>query len=376
MMESVGVLVPAEHIAKVIGKAGAGLRQIRESSGCKLQVHASQGDTGESRRVDLSGSPGQIAAGFQILASKAAPDPGDAHSLLVPAERAGQIVGRGGENLRRVREACHVRVQLEREPAADAASGRQERLLKMQGDPAQLGPALRMVLGTGQPGGGAGGMGFPAAPMAGPGGGMAAMLGGMPAMGMGMGQVRAASADPKEVQIHFTIPSGVVGAIIGKGGAQIKQTATTAGCRVSMTTREGFGERRACIQGTYEQCDAAQRLLHAQIAEASQAAGQLFNEVSVIYFVRKETAGAVIGKQGATLKSIRETTGAKIQLAREEEQLQRACTISGPFQNVVEAERMIYDVTQRELTNRAATTGAPDGLQPPNFPSPEAHVAL
>lgn len=351
-MDSVGVMVSAEHIAKVIGKGGAGLRTIRETTGVKVQVQPNDGSN-SARRVDLSGGGGQIAAAFQLLAAKAFSE-GSA-TLFIPAENAGQVVGRGGDNLRKVREMCHVRLALEREPVVNAATGTQERSLTMTGDAGQMAIALRYILGD------KGGPTFM-------GGGMPMM--GVPGQGGILSQVRAASANPDDVQIHVAVPDGLAGAIIGKGGEQIKQTAASAGCRVSMSSREGGGARHAVLQGDWSQCAAAQHALHAQIAQAAQTADVQYTEFSVIFMVRKETAGAVIGKQGATMTKIRETSGAKVQLAREEAAGQRPCAISGPLQAVVQAEKMIYDIAREALAlappQAAAAVPAPlaGGMMP------------
>lgn len=348
-MESIGVMVPAEHIAKVIGKGGAGLKQIRETTGCKLQVqpNSDPASTG-ARRIDVSGGPAQIAAGFQIIAAKAFPDENNIPNIFVPAESAGQIVGKGGENLRKVRELTHVRVQLERENVPNLATGLQERLLTMHGQPMQVAMALRYVLGSGAPQGGGGGGGMS----------MGGFLG-MPVPGSFCSQIRAASADPGDVQIHFKVPDRLAGAIIGKGGEQLKQTSTQAGCRVTMTSREGGSGRFAILQGTYEACLAAEQLLSEQVVKSAQEAEMEVGEATAVYLVRKVAAGAVIGKAGAQLKEIRETSGARIQLARDEAEGQRPCQISGSLEQVLQAQKMIHDVAISAAS--AAATAPPPG---------------
>merc|ERR1719221_2341800 len=136
-----------------------------------------------------------------------------------------------------------------------------------------------------------------------------------------------------------------------------------------MSARDGAGGRRAVIVGGYSQCVAAEQMLHAQIVEAAQAAGVDVGEVTVVLFVRKEDAGAVIGKQGSSLKEVRETSGAKIQLAREEVEGLRPCQISGSFQNVAKAQQMIYELVEPGAAieanrQRAALMEPPPGGHP------------
>ena len=60
-----------------------------------------------------------------------------------------QVVGRGGENLRKVREQCGVHVSMEREAVVHPTTFVQERLVTMTGDSAQIPYALWCVLAAG-----------------------------------------------------------------------------------------------------------------------------------------------------------------------------------------------------------------------------------
>mmetsp|Transcript_31289 Transcript_31289/g.89784 ORF Transcript_31289/g.89784 Transcript_31289/m.89784 type:complete len:579 (+) Transcript_31289:95-1831(+) len=345
MVETIGVLVPADQIAKIIGKAGAGLKQIREAAGVKIQVQQTADPSASTRRVDLIGQTERIIGAFQLVLNKAFTDGTATPTLLIPSEKAGQVIGKGGDNLKKVREECHVRLQLEREPMSDPATGAQERLLTMSGETAQMARALRFILGTGMAPAGAGKLPTTLA------------LPSTVALPT-HAQVRAPSSDPDEIQLQFTIPEKFAGAILGKAGNQVKQTAVTAGCKVSMTTRGQGAERRAVIMGSYGQCVVAQGLLYDQLLEASRAAGTELTEVTVVFMVRKEAAGAVIGKQGSTLKQIRESSGAKVQLAREEVEGQRPCTLTGSLQGVLHAEKSIFDMVRQVPVAQAAYAGA------------------
>eukprot|EP00929_Paragymnodinium_shiwhaense_P085542 TRINITY_DN4595_c0_g2_i1.p1 TRINITY_DN4595_c0_g2~~TRINITY_DN4595_c0_g2_i1.p1 ORF type:complete len:611 (-),score=146.01 TRINITY_DN4595_c0_g2_i1:430-2262(-) len=338
MAESIAVLVPAEHIGKVIGKAGAGLKQVRELTGCKVQVSQTDNEENETtRRVELSGVPEQLCVAFQLLLNKAFADPGSTPSVLISADKAGQAVGKGGENLRRIREMCHVRVSVEREAVTNPATNIQERKVTMQGEPMQMARALRAVIGDRSclmmllPPGPPMSVGM-GPPLAGP---------------FGLSQVRGKSMDAEELQVHMSIPERFAGVVLGKAGAQVKKTAEMAHCKVSMTHRDGGGDRRVVIIGNYSQCAVAQRMIHEQVREAAKSVGLEVAESYVIMMVRKEAAGAVIGKQGASLKSIRDQLpNLKIQLVRDEVEGHRPCSIVGPFEAVLEAEKLIYELVR------------------------------
>jgi len=375
MAETIGVMVPLEHIAKVIGKGGTGLKQIREATGVKVQAQHNSTEQNDYRRVNISGGADQIAAAFQLLVNKAFTDPSSGPMVLIPADRAGQAVGRAGENLRRVRQECGVRINLEREPVVCSASGKQERQMSMTGEVSQLGRALCYLLG-----------GFnPATMQPGVYAQVAARVGGCAPLSMAPGiyaraasgfpssvalpvhfpaptslatpglptNVRPPSSDPDEMQLHLSVPEQFAGALLGKAGSRLKQTGTAACCRVTMSARDAGVERRAVIIGTYNQCETAQTMLHGQLIEASQAAGQDVGDITVVMLIRKEAAGAVIGKQGTGLKSIREQSGgARVQLAREELEGQRPVTITGPLTNVLVAERLVLDAARQPMPDR------------------------
>lgn len=395
--EKLGLLVPTDRAGFIIGKAGAGLKQIREATGCSVTIEQ-QADPNGYRRADVHGaSSDQLAGAFQQIAGKVFHNhPADqpaSLTVLLPSDKAGGVIGKGGENLKRIREATHVSVTVEREPVIDPRTGQQERMAVFQGAPQYMGAAMRIAIGG--PGGAGGGFGM----LGGPYGGVAAYgsfgggaigasyaasaylaaaaaaagasppRGTMGAPGRGpavpwsggaaLSQVRPPSQDPNDVQVHVVIPDSFAGAILGKDGAQVKQTTTTTGCKsISVTRRDGSAERRVVIIGGLQQSAAAQKAIHGQYAEAGAAAGIDTSQVSVIFFIPKTAAGAVIGKEAVTLKQIREASGIKLTVGRDEVEEQRPCIINGPLQNVLQAERLIYAQVMAE-----AATNPPGASQ-------------
>eukprot|EP00927_Polykrikos_kofoidii_P014083 TRINITY_DN16140_c0_g4_i2.p1 TRINITY_DN16140_c0_g4~~TRINITY_DN16140_c0_g4_i2.p1 ORF type:complete len:134 (+),score=15.43 TRINITY_DN16140_c0_g4_i2:118-519(+) len=99
-----GVIVPNEVIARVIGKAGAGLKQVREATGCTLDVKPSEAANVLTRRIDVVGAKDAIAHGVQQLVRRFSSDETTVNfTMWVPATFAGVIIGKGGDNLKRVR---------------------------------------------------------------------------------------------------------------------------------------------------------------------------------------------------------------------------------------------------------------------------------
>jgi len=340
---TIGVHVPAEGIARVIGKGGAGLRQIRETCGCKLQVNEGA-DWSKKRRVSLTGPVQGLGNALQQTLLKAFQDDltNIAVTVMIPAEFAGQVVGKAGNNLQRVRDSYGVRLDLERDPIHDPAFGA-ERTLTMSGSAMAMGQALCMALT------GVGGAVLPSQipPSLQLGAGMHNNLGTVVVSGV---DVRQVSHDPEELQLHMAVPVSLVGAILGREGQTIKQTGTKSGCKISVTKKDStVGERRVVIIGKFSQCQLAQVLLQQQLEAAASSAGDVdVSTARITYWVRSGAAGAVIGKGGNTLRQVREQTGTKIQFDREEIHGQRPCTISGAGAQVMEAISKIFEIVSQE----------------------------
>lgn len=330
--DRVGFLIPADRIARVIGKAGTGLKQVREHAQCKVTVHQQADAVGTVRRVDVTGNAEQICTAFAVTLQRAFEDaPVVTVALLVPADKAGLIVGKSGENLRRVREQIGVKVQLEREPVVDPNSMTKERLLTMQGELRHLSAALGFCLGSScSP--------LPAVTR-------------IPPPGHDFAPARKAHStgdDANEIHVRLVVPDKAVGHVLGRGGVQVKQTAATTGCSISMSSKESGHPRLAQMTGSYSQCKAAQALIYEQIVSLLQEDGVDTAEVTALYMIPKEFAGAIIGKQGAGLKQIREQSGVKVQVDREEVNGHRVCTITGAINGVLMAEKAIHDMSVDE----------------------------
>jgi len=157
--------------------------------------------------------------------------------------------------------------------------------------------------------------------------------------------VKRGSGDANEVQVHMVIPPKFIGAILGKEGAQIKQVTAETGCaNVSVTRKEPMSsDRRVVILGGFEECVNAQKAVCQLYLSAAQTAGEEVKEINVLMMVPQATAGAVIGKEGANLKQIREQLGLRVGLSREQVEGFRPCNLAGPLESIILAERQIQE---------------------------------
>jgi len=118
--------------------------------------------------------------------------------------------------------------------------------------------------------------------------------------------------------VHVLIPSDQVGLAIGKSGAIMKQIVQQIGCKFALQEHhecpQGGIERILSLAGELEQVEAAQRL----IMEALQNKRGKDQEV-LKWLIQAEQVGLVIGRQGSTIKMIKDSTGANVKIAHEQE---------------------------------------------------------
>lgn len=159
--------------------------------------------------------------------------------------------------------------------------------------------------------------------------------------------VGPASRQPDVLQVHMVVPGQIANAVLGKGGVQMRQVATTVGCKLRALSAEGLSGQLLVLVGTYNQCVILQELVHGRMMDALRAEGHAPSDQSeLVLMVRAEAAGVVIGKQGFMLKQIRERSGATITLLREQVQGQRPCILTGTLRDVLRAEKHVFDLVR------------------------------
>eukprot|EP00448_Togula_jolla_P010872 CAMPEP_0170610316 /NCGR_PEP_ID=MMETSP0224-20130122/22592_1 /TAXON_ID=285029 /ORGANISM="Togula jolla, Strain CCCM 725" /LENGTH=825 /DNA_ID=CAMNT_0010935679 /DNA_START=23 /DNA_END=2496 /DNA_ORIENTATION=- len=386
--ESVGMLVPNDKVPRLIGKQGAGLKQIREASGQKVECKPEDAPSGQEGpggipraattcRLVLTGSPEQIVIGFDVAIRRTFPEEPQAEVLLrIPPSWAGRAIGRGGENLKRTREELGVKAEVERERAVHPVTFAEERVVSLSGPPDKLAQALSMLIVQGQENGRA------QAPWSAPGGGGAPAAGGyaptLPGM-MPMGAIGAAAVPgltssaspqarqaiaavnnalsagvgnftaPEEVCLSLTVENSMVGVIIGRGGARINETMAQASCRMKITDRvEGNRERSVIFGGPIENAIAALNAVYSQMAESRSAAGQEEpTNYSVVMILRQEACGSVIGKGGTVINELRRGSGARIKMSDDGAQNLRPCFIDGTIPALQHALRLVHEIVRQ-----------------------------
>ncbi|XP_041099751.1 far upstream element-binding protein 2-like, partial [Polyodon spathula] len=243
--------VPDGMVGLIIGRGGEQINKIQQDSGCKVQIAPDSGGLPD-RSVSLTGSQDSIqkAKGLldEIVSRGRGGPPGPFHDstngqngsvqeLMIPAGKAGLVIGKGGETIKQLQERAGVKMILIQD---GSQSANMDKPLRIIGDPYKVQQAREMVMeilrerdhgGFGERneygsrmGGGSGGGG------SGSGGG----------------------------GIEIPVPRHSVGVVIGRSGEMIKKIQNDAGVRIQFKPDDGTGpDKVAHIMGPPERCEHA-----------------------------------------------------------------------------------------------------------------------
>lgn len=251
--------------------------------------------------------------------SFASPLHSDKHELrfLISSSQVGSIIGKGGANVRSVREASGCYVSILKTEYKDVV----ERVMEVKGTMEQIPVAVEKL---------------------------AELL--LLAM-RERGEVSEEDESPM-VTLVMLLHRGVVGSIIGRGGSIVKETQQASGVRIQVSNEvlAGSSEKSATIVGTTGGMREAMRRLVQQIAETEEKRSERAGGVPtrVLYYVPTPSslqhtypmssplyaplapshhkllipsscAGIVIGKGGGTIHSVRAQSGCSISIEDEED---------------------------------------------------------
>ncbi|CAG7832157.1 unnamed protein product [Allacma fusca] len=138
---------------------------------------------------------------------------------------------------------------------------------------------------------------------------------------------------PSADTLKILIPSEFIGAIIGRGGANIKELSTATGARINILRNKPHVatlEKTVCIIGSPERCTAACRKL-LEICEAEGAALKESKEVTLKILANNSLIGKIIGKDGRNIKKLMQETQTKIHVSNQVQIESLEANISNPM---------------------------------------------
>jgi transcription antitermination factor NusA-like protein len=158
-----------------------------------------------------------------------------------------------------------------------------------------------------------------------------------------------------EDTVVVQVPNGVVGSIIGKGGATIKDIASRSRTTIRVARNDevdtNAANRAVSISGTLESIFKAQSMIFAKIAEAPPAIGGGADQpFRVELTIPNEMVGRIIGKKGSQVKKITEVSGARLTINQEEvaeggeQPTNTIVTVTGRLDSNLLAQHLIQEI--------------------------------
>ncbi|XP_022645419.1 insulin-like growth factor 2 mRNA-binding protein 1 isoform X2 [Varroa jacobsoni] len=189
---------------------------------------------------------------------------------------------------------------------------------------------------------------------------------------------------PKDIPLRMLVPSEMVGAIIGKSGATIKQITQQSRARVDVHRKDAGGiynqgqvEKVINIYGSVDNCSAAcKKILEVMQQEAANpsdsgaaAAAKRSDEPIVLKLLaHNNLVGRVIGRSGAVIKKVMDETSAKVNVSSMADPRERVIIIKGSLDEMSKAQQQItakmrqcYEHDMQQAASMMGGYGGPPG---------------
>ncbi|KAH9898655.1 hypothetical protein F4778DRAFT_189971 [Xylariomycetidae sp. FL2044] len=307
-----------------------------------------RGDYGRDRSMSPGYNRGRPSGTFSPRGANGR-DRGDENSQTIPVESnlVGLIIGRQGENLRRVESETGCRVQFitssEPGPVRECKitgprAGREEAIASIH----------RIIEDSGMGAIARAGLDKQQAPR------------GVPA-GAQAGAPPAALRDGEEC-MQIMVPDRTVGLIIGRGGETIRDLQERSGCHINIVgeSKSVQGLRPVNLIGSPEAAAQAKELILEIVDSDNRNVGGNNNtnkqqmprndyapqeKVNDSIYVPSEAVGMIIGKGGETIREMQNMTGCKINVSQASGpgEVEREIGLVGSHEAISRAKRAIED---------------------------------
>ncbi|XP_068606721.1 far upstream element-binding protein 2 [Brachionichthys hirsutus] len=363
--------VPDSMVGLIIGRGGEQINKIQQDSGCKVQIaHDSTGLS--ERNVSLTGPPDAIQrakAFIDDIVSRGHEttneQTGSMQEMIIPAGKAGLIIGKGGETIKQLQERAGVKMILIQDGSQPPNI---DKPLRIIGDPYKVQQAKDMVneILREREHAGFGDRNDYGGPRMGGGG------------------------------VQIAVPRQSVGVVIGRNGEMIKKIQSDAGVKIQFKPDDGTGpDKMAHIMGPPDQCQHAASIItdllqNIRVREevgqggppghgggmppggrgrgrAQGSWGPPGGEMT--FSIPAHKCGLVIGRGGENVKSINQQTGAFVEISRQPppngDPNFKLFTIRGSPEQIDHAKQLIEEKIEAPL---CPMDGGPDPMGPYNSP--------
>uniref|UniRef100_A0A667WKM6 KH-type splicing regulatory protein n=1 Tax=Myripristis murdjan TaxID=586833 RepID=A0A667WKM6_9TELE len=358
--------VPDSMVGLIIGRGGEQINKIQQDSGCKVQIAPDSGGLPE-RSVSLTGSHDSIQKAKRLLdeiVSRGRGTPpsyhestngqnGTVQEMMIPAGKAGLVIGKGGETIKQLQERAGVKMIL----IQDASQGpNMDKPLRIIGDPYKVQQAQEMVqeILRERDHGGYGERNEYGSRM---GGGM-----------------------------DIPVPRHSVGVVIGRSGEMIKKIQNDAGVRIQFKQDDGTGpDKIAHISGPPDRCEHAAQIINDLLqsirgppgppgmppgnrGRGRGQGGWGHPGGEMTFSIPAHKCGLVIGRGGENVKSINQQTGAFVEISRQPppngDPNFKLFVIRGSPQQIDHAKQLIEEKIEGPLCPVGPGPGGPGGPGP------------
>ncbi|XP_078571830.1 insulin-like growth factor 2 mRNA-binding protein 3 isoform X38 [Branchiostoma floridae x Branchiostoma japonicum] len=173
------------------------------------------------------------------------------------------------------------------------------------------------------------------------------------------------------------VPGGVVGALIGPGGQNIRSASRQANATIKIApadqSAQGQAERKVSITGSPDAQWKVQYWVFSKVGQEGYAGSDVVLRAEIP--VPSNMVGRIIGKRGASVQGLQKNTSARIEVPRNkqgDENGEVPVTIVGNFYSVQSAQRQI-----RKLVSQAQQQQQGQGpMQQRRPPGPPKHVNM
>uniref|UniRef100_A0A8C7HWW9 Far upstream element (FUSE) binding protein 1 n=1 Tax=Oncorhynchus kisutch TaxID=8019 RepID=A0A8C7HWW9_ONCKI len=382
--------VPDGMVGFIIGRGGEQISRMQQESGCKIQIAPDSGGMPD-RSVTLTGSPDSIQAAKRLLTEivdKGRPTPAFHHNdaggpgmsvqeMLVPASKAGLVIGKGGETIKQLQERAGVKMVMIQEGPQNTGA---DKPLRISGEPFKVQQAKDMVMELIREQGFREQRGEYGSRMGGGGGG---------------------GGEGLDVSQQFA-----VGIVIGRNGEMIKKIQSDTGVRIQFKPDDGSTpERIAQIVGPPEQSQHAAEIISDLLRSVQQGGpggpngggrgrgrggngggnwnmGPPGGLQEFTFTVPTMKTGLIIGKGGETIKGISQQSGARIELQRNpppnSDPNIKMFTVRGSHQQIDYARQLVEEKIGGPVSPMGGPQGPPGphgGPSPHGPPGPPGHPA-
>ncbi|XP_077370639.1 far upstream element-binding protein 1 isoform X5 [Festucalex cinctus] len=316
--------VPDGMVGFIIGRGGEQISRLQQESGCKIQIAPDSGGMPD-RSVTLTGGPDAIQMAKRLLTEiveKGRPSPAFHHNdgpgmtvqeIMVPASKAGLVIGKGGETIKSLQERAGVKMVMIQDGPQNTGA---DKPLRISGEPFKVQQAKEMVMELIRDQGFREQRGEYGSRVGGGGG------------GGGGGET-----------LDVPVPRFAVGIVIGRSGEMIKKIQSDTGVRIQFKPDDGSApDRIAQIMGPPDQAQHAAEII-SDLLRSVQAGGPPGHGgggggrgrgrgqgnwnmgppgglQEFTFTVPTMKTGLIIGKGGETIKGISQQSGARIELQR------------------------------------------------------------